>query len=169
MGYERAGTSVTVLAPQEETGISLPQSPQYRIAVAGALVRAVIGHKGADTDIPGFLRVLAQTCAENEIGRLLLVVVGAGIREHAMDSDALYDGAVALLQAGLPPHARIAVVAEEANTRRVYHALAMAAPYLGGRHDVECLVFGDEASAALWLRDEPPREAGGAGEPAARE
>jgi hypothetical protein len=46
------------------------------------------------------------------------------------------------------------VVAEETNTRRVYHALAMAAPYLGGRHDVECLVFGDEASAATWLRDE---------------
>jgi hypothetical protein len=127
---------------------------QYSIAITRESVTALIGHKGADTDIPAFLRVLARTCAENEIRRLLLVVVGGGIREHAMDSDALYDGAVAMFQAGLPLHARIAVVAEEPNTRRVYHALAVAAPYVGGRHDVECLVFGDEASAATWLRQE---------------
>lgn len=73
-----------------------------------------------------------------------------------MDSDALYDGAVAMFRAGLPLRARIAVVAEEINTRRVYRALAIAVPHLGGRHDVECLVFGDEASAAMWLGEQPP-------------
>ena len=122
------------------------------------MARAVIGHSGSDTDIPAFLRVLAQTCAANEIRRLLLVVVGGGIREHAMDSDALYDGAVAMFQAGIPLHARIAVVAEEINTRRVYQALAMAAAHLGGRHDVECSVFADETSAATWLNQELPPE-----------
>jgi hypothetical protein len=129
----------------------------------------VIGHKGADTDIPAFLQALAKTCAEKEIRRLLLVVVGGGIREHAMDSDALYDGAVAMFQAGLPLHARIAVVAEEINTRRVYRALAMAAPYVGGRHDIECLVFGDEESAAMWLGHEVPAADSGGGERAASE
>ena len=134
----------------------VPQNPQYRLAISGGLLKASIGHQGADTDIPAFLRVLARACAEHDVRRLLLVVAGGGIREHAMDSDALYDGAVAMFQAGLPLHARIAVVAEEINTRRVYRALAMAAPHLGGRDDVECLVFEDEASAATWLKAEPP-------------
>jgi hypothetical protein len=141
-------------SPVSQEDNCLPHRLQYSIVISRESVRALIGHKGADTDIPAFLHALARTCAENEIRKLLLVVVGGGIREHAMDSDALYDGAVAMLKAGLPRHAKIAVVAEETNTRRVYHALAMAAPYLGGRHDVECLVFGDEASAATWLRDE---------------
>lgn len=111
--------------------------------------------------------MLARTCAENAIRRLLMVVVGGGIREHAMDSDALYDGAVAMFQAGLPRHAKIAVVAEEINTRRVYRALAMAAPHLGGRDDIECLVFGDEASAAAWLREEHPPGDGAGRDPVA--
>jgi hypothetical protein len=131
-------------------------------------VRALVGHKGSDTDIPAFLQVLARTCAQNEIRNLLLVVAGGGIREHAMDSDALYDGAVAMFRAGLPLHARIAVVAEEINTRRVYRALAMAAPHLDGRHDVECEVFADEASAAMWLREAPPAGDRGASDRPAR-
>lgn len=151
----------------EKTEISLrPTNPQYRIAITRELVRAVIGHQGSDTDIPAFLVVLARACAEHEIRRLLLVVVGSGLREYAMDSDALYDGAVAMFQAGLPLHARIAVVAEELNTRRVYRALAMAAPHLAGRQDIECQVFEDEASAAMWLRDELPHGDRGASEQA---
>jgi hypothetical protein len=130
--------------------------PQYTIAIAGGLARAVIGHSGSDTDIPAFLRVLARSCAENGIRKLLLVVVGRGIREYAMDSDALYDGVVVMFQAGLPRRAKLAVVAEELNTRRVYQTLAMAAAHLGVRHDVECSVFADEMGAAAWLRQELP-------------
>jgi hypothetical protein len=136
--------------------VPLSSSPQYSIAIGGGLAKAVIGHSGSDTDIPAFLRVLAQTCAENGIRKLLLVVVGRGIREYAMDSDALYDGAVAMFQAGLPRQAKIAVVAEEINTRRVYHALAIAAAQLGSRHEVECSVFEDEVGAAIWLKLERP-------------
>ena len=139
-----------------EIRLSPTPSPQYSITIAGGLVKAVIGHSGSDTDIPAFLRVLARACAENGMRKLLLVVVGRGIREYAMDSDALYDGAVAMFQAGLPRRAKLAVVAEEVNTRRVYHALAIAAAHLGDRHDVECSVFADEASAATWLSQELP-------------
>lgn len=126
-------------------------SSKYEIRLTRDCLRAVIGHRGDDTDIPAFLRTLGLACVETGTRCVVLVVAGSPIRDHGLDPDALYRGVHEMLRARGAWGMRLAIVVSDPLTRRVYRTLSDAAQALAGDGTFGVQVFSGEEDALAWL------------------
>lgn len=126
-------------------------SPEYEIRLTRDCLRAVIGHRGDDTDVPALLRTLGLACVETGTRCVVLVVAGSPIRDHGLDPDALYRGVHEMLRARGAWGMRLAIVVSDQLTRRVYRTLIDAAQALAEDGAFGAQVFSSEDAAMAWL------------------
>jgi hypothetical protein len=112
------------------------------VSEGGKFVRAVVG-PGPASDIQNCYRSLAVICLEHGITRALVIGGNGDASSHL----ALRDGIKCVVQAGLAPGFRLALVASPGPTQEAYGQALEEAHRLG----VAAALFADEGEAAGWL------------------